>query len=111
MTGERPAHSPLGASGAHQWMACPGSVIASIGHDNESSLEAMTGSAAHVIGEICLTQKREPWQFVKSFVNTLGDTYSNSPHEKAFDADPSMIKVDVEMGPDWGHVDEYKEVA
>lgn len=98
MVNERPAHSPLGASGAYQWMICSGSVIASVGFDNESSLDALTGSAAHVIGDVCLTHKREPWQFVRSYVDAIDETiYSGDALDVHFDEEPSMIRVDVEM--------------
>lgn len=58
------AHSPLGASGAYRWMVCPASVQLSQGCEDEESDFALEGTAAHMLGEYCLTTGREPWQFV-----------------------------------------------
>lgn len=57
-------HSPLGASGAYCWMVCPGSANQSKGIVEDDSEYAVEGQSAHSLSEICLTQKREPWEFV-----------------------------------------------
>lgn len=49
-----PAHSKLGASSAHRWMACPGSVRLSVGLESRSSIYAAEGSAAHALAAKCL---------------------------------------------------------
>jgi len=43
------AHSKLGASSYYRWKACPGSVAASVGIPNESSVYAAEGTLAHDI--------------------------------------------------------------
>jgi hypothetical protein len=48
------AHATLGASGAHRWIPCPGSIRMSRGMPNEGSVFAREGSAAHEIGELVL---------------------------------------------------------
>lgn len=49
------AHSKLGASIAHRWLACPGSVRLSDGiEESGSSIFAAEGTAAHELGEKCL---------------------------------------------------------
>ncbi len=48
------AHSKLGASIAHRWMACPGSVRLSAGIEDQQSVFAAEGSAAHELAEMCL---------------------------------------------------------
>jgi len=58
-------HSPLGASGTHRWMHCPGSVGLAHGiDDEEDDTFSRPGTVAHVLGEFCLKTKRAPWQFV-----------------------------------------------
>lgn len=49
-----PAHSKLGASSAHRWMACPGSVRLGAGLESRSSIYAAEGSAAHALAAKCL---------------------------------------------------------
>jgi hypothetical protein len=48
------AHAKLSASGAHRWLACPGSVRAEDGLPNSTSPYAQEGVAAHELGEIAL---------------------------------------------------------
>lgn len=61
-----PVHSPLGASGAHRWMVCPGSVLLSEGIEDEESEFAAEGTAAHTLGELCLDRSMitEPWELI-----------------------------------------------
>jgi hypothetical protein len=56
-----PAHSPLGASGAHRWMDCPGSVTLSRGYEDPESDFAALGTAAHALAAHCLEQKCDAW--------------------------------------------------
>jgi hypothetical protein len=51
--GSRP-HAVLGASTAHRWMSCPGSVRLSAGKDVPASVHAEQGAAGHMLAEICL---------------------------------------------------------
>lgn len=76
------AHSRLGASGAHRWMHCPGSIaLGEKAPDKAPSIYAATGTVAHEIGENCLRLGVEPKDF-------LGDT---------FHCDGFGIEVDDEM--------------
>lgn len=47
-------HAKLSASGAHRWLACPGSVKAEEGLPETTSAFAQEGTAAHELGEISL---------------------------------------------------------
>jgi hypothetical protein len=47
-------HAKLSASGAHRWLACPGSVKAEDGIPDTTSTFAQEGTAAHELGEISL---------------------------------------------------------
>lgn len=48
-------HAKLSASGAHRWMACPGSIAAEDGLPDRSSSFADEGTEAHRIMELALT--------------------------------------------------------
>lgn len=54
------AHSNLGASKAHRWMACPGSVNMERDIPDRSSEHAMEGTAAHFLGEEILQGAEYP---------------------------------------------------
>ena len=58
---ELPEHSPLGGSGASRWIKCPGSVSNSEGCVDEESEFAALGTAAHALGEHCLTWGTDAW--------------------------------------------------
>lgn len=47
-------HARLGASGAHRWMVCPGSVRLEADLPDTRSPYADEGTAAHAVAEICL---------------------------------------------------------
>lgn len=48
-------HSKLGASGAHRWMHCPGSIQMAHGLPDVTSPYAREGTAAHALAEVWLT--------------------------------------------------------
>ncbi len=53
------AHSPLGASNAKRWMACPGSVAACASlPPSPSSPDSLLGTAAHALAEWCLVNEK-----------------------------------------------------
>lgn len=54
------AHSRLGASIAHRWLACPGSVRMSYGIEDRQTVFAAEGSAAHELAEMCLRANFAP---------------------------------------------------
>lgn len=57
-------HSPLGASGAARWLACPGSFALNQKVEDETSEFAELGTAAHTIAAQCLLGHRDAWEFV-----------------------------------------------
>lgn len=60
-----PKHSRIGASGAHRWFACPGSVrLSEKAPPQKSSIYAEEGTAAHELAEICLTKKSDPSEYL-----------------------------------------------
>ena len=64
---ERPAHSPLGASGAERWMNCPGSVNLikelTLPETDEPSYRA-EGTAGHEAAAFCLEKGKDGWEIV-----------------------------------------------
>lgn len=65
-------HSRIGASGAHRWMACPGSVRLSAAIEDETSEHAREGTAAHDVAARCLQQDIEAWQFIGERIEVEG---------------------------------------
>ena len=58
------AHAKLGASNAHRWLYCVGSVKAEQGYKNESSPIAYEGTCAHELSELALIQGKEPSDWI-----------------------------------------------
>lgn len=63
----RPAHSPLGASGAERWMHCPGSVSL-LKHlelpESDDPSYRKEGTAMHAAAEHCLNNDLDTWEIV-----------------------------------------------
>lgn len=57
-------HSPLGASGAERWLACPGSYGLNLIAERQESEYAILGTAAHTLAAECYLRKRDPWEFI-----------------------------------------------
>ena len=64
----RPAHSPLGASGAERWMNCPGSVALlkdlHIEEDSDEPEYRSLGTSAHKLADECLKTSRDAWELI-----------------------------------------------
>ncbi len=69
-------HAVLGASSAHRWMTCLGSVreIAKLPKDeqNRSSVYAREGTAAHYLCERCLSTGESPSKFLGWWISDSG---------------------------------------
>ena len=88
-------HSPLGASGTHRWMHCPGSVGLSYGVDDEEDDSfSKPGTAAHALGETCLNQKKAPWEFIGGYV--FGGRVDDGPTPKEA-VELGAVVIDKEM--------------
>lgn len=61
-------HSPIGASSAHRWFACPGSIklIEQVGVHSESKYAA-EGTAAHELLEKCLVENLNPYDLIGTY--------------------------------------------
>jgi hypothetical protein len=85
-------HSPLGGSGANRWLTCGNSfllqrllMLAGEYEQPLASAFADKGTAAHELGAICLTEAREPFEFIGK---KIGD-YLIHPD----DLDPNAVAV------------------
>lgn len=58
------AHAKLGASNAHRWLNCPGSVKAEQGFKDQSSPFALEGTRAHELSELALFKDKEPQHWI-----------------------------------------------
>lgn len=81
---ETRAHSHLGASSAHRWLTCPGSIRLSVGQPNESSIFAMEGTAAHELCEMALRAKKDAADY-------LGEMITVGNHQ--FEVDDEMAEA------------------
>lgn len=90
-----PAHSTLGASGAHRWMPCPGSVrMAAQAPEDTGSEYANEGTAAHYLASECLIGEVDAWEFLgqEICVDPDGECFLISGLPKD-DRDPNMIFI------------------
>lgn len=68
-------HAKLGASSAHRWAFCPGSVKAEQGLGDKTSSFALEGTAAHELGELCLKSGDDPDTWIdRDLIETEGWT-------------------------------------
>ena len=65
-------HSDRSPSAAERWMTCPGSVMLSKLFDDETSIYAAEGTAAHYVREQCLRTGKNVEDFVDRIIHTDG---------------------------------------
>lgn len=56
-------HARLSPSGAHRWMACPGSVVLEADYPDKGSVYADEGTAAHTLASWCLEDGADADQY------------------------------------------------
>ena len=66
-------HSVFGASGASRWSNCAGSLVLSQGIPSRTSFAADEGTAGHQLGERCIADESEPYDFVGEIIPVSGD--------------------------------------
>lgn len=116
---EQPKHSPIGASICHRWWECPASVsLAASVVDEEVSIYAAEGTAAHEVGEALLNRIKTtkgcvPEAFLDNLIGTTiqvddheievteemceaVDVYTNEIIEKVIDAKTGLNFLEVE---------------
>lgn len=66
-------HSVFSASGAERWSNCPGSLVLSQGIKRRSSFAADEGTAGHELGENCIANDTEPYDFIGEIIPVRGN--------------------------------------
>lgn len=66
-------HSVFSASGAERWSNCPGSLALSQGIQKSSSFAADEGTAGHHLGERCIADGTEPYDFIGEIIPVAGN--------------------------------------
>lgn len=110
------AHAKLGASSAHRWMQCPGSLVLEEGMPDTESDAAREGTAAHAVAEACLLNGHEPFEYIgepaptdevewtvdADMANAV-DVYVNHLRELADDFGEHNVEVQVSLAAlgDW----------
>ena len=91
------AHAKLSPSGAHRWMACPGSVVLEAHYPDSSSDYAREGSAAHELAAIVLEEKDDR---AANYVGKRVEFFDGN--------DPVLWEVTQSMAD---HVDDYVKLV
>lgn len=94
-------HASLGASSAHRWAYCAGSVAASADLPNTSSVFAQEGTVAHDLAETALRHGSEGLaHFENQEMSGFVSVYTEYVERLAAGADITMIEQRVDYG-DW----------
>lgn len=105
MTAEH-AHSPLGPSAAYRWLNCPGSVRATAGIIDKSSIYAAEGNFAHDISELARQEGRPAKDYIGHKATVAGFEFECDAemaqhiqmfldYEAQFEADERLNEVKV----------------
>lgn len=62
-------HAKLSPSGAHRWMACPGSVVLEADYPDQGSAYADEGTAAHTLAAYVLQDKTEADEYIGEVIH------------------------------------------
>lgn len=85
-------HAKLSPSGAHRWMACPGSVVLEADYPDQGSAYADEGTAAHTLAAYVLQDKTEADEYIGEVIHV---------GERKFTVDKTMA----------GHVGNYVKLV
>lgn len=93
------AHAEFSASGSDRWLNCPGSIrLARIAPKGRSSVYAMEGTAAHYIGERCISNNVKPASYKGFYLEVNDGEVKAYKSSKPLDIlPPNVFLVDDEM--------------
>lgn len=100
------AHSPLGPSAAERWINCPGSVGATAGITDKSSIYAAEGNFAHDISELARNDQKPAKDYIGHTATVDGFDFECDAdmaqhiqffldYEAQFEADERLVEVRV----------------
>ena len=92
------AHAKLSPSGAHRWMACPGSVNLEAPFPDTSSVYAAEGTVAHDVAAQCLIDNRDPASFIGDVMEVDGFTFTVDKAMADYVADYVKLVRDLAKG-------------
>jgi hypothetical protein len=92
------AHAKLSPSGAHRWMACPGSVNLEAPFPDTSSVYAAEGTVAHDVAAQCLIDNRDPASFIGDVMEVDGFTFTVDKAMAGYVADYVKLVRDLAKG-------------
>lgn len=88
-------HSPLGASGAERWLACPASFSLCQKVADERSDYADEGTAAHTLAATCLFAKQDAWEHIGTSIEVGEKSYVVGYEDGQADPDAVQVYVDL----------------
>lgn len=91
------AHSRIGPSATHRWIACPGSVLRSKDMPNRSTFFALEGSAAHELCEYVLVTGEEPSRYRGGIINLKSGVIAKKDGNNPQPDDHDIWRIDQEM--------------
>ena len=80
-------HSPVGPSAATRWINCPGSVLATIDMEDESSSFAIEGTAGHTVTEWC----REEGHRAEHYLGAMVPVWVSETRTDMIECDQVMV--------------------
>lgn len=92
-------HCELGPSSSKRWINCPGSVLASRGHEDKGSVYADEGTAAHELAQHCLENGWDAHRFAGWFIDIHASVPAlmflqsgeHAPEAGVFEVDHEMV--------------------
>ncbi len=107
------AHAVRSASGAKRWFNCPGSINMEFGRPNNSSDAARLGTAAHALGEVCLSDGSDANEWLGGYIRLDSLEYATvyPPKPLPTENDEMVISLSQVMVPIHASEDGVPEVG
>lgn len=97
------AHSKIGASSSYRWLECPGSVpLSEQAPEQQSSVYAEEGTAAHELAEKCLKSGKDADDFIGAELNGFEVDAEMADHVQVY---LDVVRADYRKYPDYKGVE------